>query len=181
MEGDRSKAERIYVQSPDEVTLRDLARRIGRSYTTINNWKNKDNWKQKRQKYWGEIERLSNAKAAERISDMLSNEAAELAIDHLRHYQSIRNFTETILAYRMRAIETADDPMAEIAKINLRDLNFISQIGDRCVKGESAAIGLHLQIDPTSAAKKIESMGYAIVDPNTAIEVEATEEQKKEP
>ena len=183
IERDRKEAERFYIQSPEEPSLRDVSARIGRPYTTINYWKKQGNWEKKRKKYWGDIEKLTHTKAVDKISDILSNEAAELAIDHLRYYQKFRRFTEMILAQRIKAIEAADDPIAEIAKLSMKDLNYLSQIGDRCAKGESAAIGLHLQIDPTSAAKKIESMGYAIVDPSKAIEVDATEpdKQKRDP
>lgn len=178
---DRVEAERIYIQSPEEPTLRQIGCRIKRNHSVVAYWKKQDNWEKKRQKYWGDIEKLTYAKAVDKISDILSNEAAELALDHLRYYQKFRRFTEMILAQRIKKIEAAPDPSAEIAKLSMKDLNYLSQIGDRCVKGESAAIGLHLQIDPNSAAKKIESMGYAIVDPNAAIEVESTSISNEEP
>ena len=180
---DRAEAERIYIQSLEEPSIRELALRVNRHHNTIDYWKKQGDWKKKRQAYWGDVGKLTYTKAVDKISEILSNEAAELAIDHLRHYQKFRRFTEMILAQRMKKIEAAEDPIAEIAKLSMKDLNYLSQIGDRCVKGESAAIGLHLQIDPTSAAKKIENMGYAIVDPTDAIEVDATEpdEQKRDP
>ncbi|MDJ0718149.1 MAG: hypothetical protein QNJ54_28640 [Prochloraceae cyanobacterium] len=162
---DRELAQRMYVQNPTELSSRVIGKRIGRHYNTIDNWKKKDNWEEKRRKYWGDIEKLTYTKAVDKISDILSNEAAELALDHLRYYQDLRKFTQMVLAQKFKAIESAPDPIAEVAKLNWKDINYISQIGDRCVKGESAAIGLHLQIDPNSAAKKVESMGYAIVDP----------------
>ena len=178
---DRVEAERIYIQSPEEPTLREIGYRIKRNHSVVAYWKKQDNWEKKRQKYWGDIEKLTYAKAVDKISDILSNEAAELALDHLRYYQKFRRFTEMILAQRIKKIEAAPDPSAEIAKLSMKDLNYLSQIGARCVKGESAAIGLHLQIDPNSAAKKIESMGYAIVDPNAALEVESTSISNEEP
>ena len=162
---DRIEAEKIYVQSPEIPSLRELGQRLNRHKSVIGYWKKKFAWDSKRQAYWEEIEKLSYTKAVEKVSDILSEESANLAIEHLRHYQKFRQFGETLLNTLIKKISEADDPIAALQQVNIRDINYLSQLCDRSVKGEGAAVGSHLQIDPNTAARTLESLGYVIIDP----------------
>ncbi len=173
MAWDRVEAERLYIQNPEPLSLGELAKKTNRHKSVIGYWKNKYDWDNKRSNYWKDVTKLTLEKSVEKVSDILSEEAANLALAHLRHYQEFRKFGETFLKTLLKKVSEAEDPTAALLKINPRDINYISQLCDRAIKGESAAIGLHQQIDPAAAARTLESMGYIIVDPSESIEVKA--------
>ena len=165
MPWDLYKTEQFYIQSTEPISIRALAKKANRSKSLIGHWKVKHNWAEKRDKYWDKLTKMSHQKSIDKISDRLSTEAEDLAIEHLRQHQKFRQVAETLLNTMMQSINKADDPIAALKQLNIRDINYLSQVCDRAIKGEESSTGLKQQIDPNMAARTLESLGYIVIDP----------------
>ena len=165
MPWDLYKTEQFYIQSTEPISIRGLAKKANRSKSLIGHWKVKHNWAEKRDLYWDQLTKMSHQKSLDKISDRLSTEAEDLAIEHLRQHQKFRQVAETLLNTMMQSINLADDPIAALKQLNIRDINYLSQVCDRAIKGEESSVGLKQQIDPNVAARTLESLGYVVIDP----------------
>lgn len=161
----QAETEKYYIETPKNITLREIAKIANRGTTTVANWSRRGQWVSKREKYWMKIQFATREKTTERISDLLSQQEEELAKEHLRHHQKFRKFAEMVLNTMIQSISTSDDPIAAVKKLKLSDLNHLSQICDRAIKGEESSTGLKQVIDHNTAAKTLESLGYVVIDP----------------
>ncbi|MDJ0716196.1 MAG: hypothetical protein QNJ54_18530 [Prochloraceae cyanobacterium] len=164
------EAEQYYIESKDLISLRDLASIAGRGTTTVFKWSKAGNWVSKREKYWAELNKKTREKTISRVSDVWSKEAEELATEHLEHHKKFRKLAEMLLDTAISIASNSEDPIEVFRKLKTGDLNHISQISERAVKGERDSVGLHLAIDPNAAIRLIESMGYVIIDPSEPVD-----------
>lgn len=164
------ETEQYYIESQNLISLKELAKIAGRGTTTLFRWSKAGNWVRKREQYWAEFKAKTREKTLTRASDFWCKEAEQLATEHLEHHKKFRQLCEVLLSKVAEMIKTSEEPAEVLRKLKISDLNYISQISERAVKGERAAVGLELAIDPNAACRTIESKGYVIIDPNESVE-----------
>ncbi len=181
----KEEIEKLFIESPQDLTISEIARRTGRSKSVVHYWINKNHWNKRRQEFWDGTQAMEGHSIApavkkatqdlSKIQEILNLDAASLALEHLVTYQKFRKFSELILSRIIKKVNESPDPIAEMKNINIKDINLLSQISDRSIKGESASIALHLQINPSMAIASLESMGYVVIDPTDSIETIPTD------
>ncbi len=160
------ETEQYYIESKDLISLRSLAELAGRGTTTLAKWSKAGNWVLKRSQYWADVKKATREKSISCISDVWSQEAEELAKEHLEHHKKVRKFAEMLLDAAIETASTSENPVEVFRKLKIGDLNYISQISDRAVKGERDASGLPMAIDLNAAIRALQAAGYAVIDPS---------------
>ncbi len=168
----KEEAERYYIENSESISLRELAKIANRSEASLFKWSKKGGWVEKRNKYWTQLTTVPRDKSIVRVGDLFEEGSEELAIEHLNHHRKFRELIEIFLDKALERIKNSEDPIATLKELKVSDLNYLSQISDRAVKGERASVALDKQIDPNAAIKLIMSMGYQVIDPSIATDAE---------
>lgn len=164
---DRVEAENYFIKSIEHVTSKSLAEKSSRDLSTIKRWRKRYDWVRKRAEFWEEVRGASNEKAVDRISDIFTDNFADLADAHLKRYQRFSEFADLILNNIIKEVQESPDLGAALKRVDVKELNQLLLICDRAMRGAGDSVGLQIQIDANRAIESVEKMGYVVLDPTS--------------
>uniref|UniRef100_B8HN10 Uncharacterized protein n=1 Tax=Cyanothece sp. (strain PCC 7425 / ATCC 29141) TaxID=395961 RepID=B8HN10_CYAP4 len=174
----REECRNRYVRG-EKISLRELSRLSSRALGLLGRWCKEDGWTEQREQYQTEQRSEIDKKTIERTSSKISEFLSELSLEHAQAYRTPRRIAEFILRQvesKIEALESTHpemqdpDALRESLKALIQDshpatLNLLSQVIDRCVRGERMVSGAEYD-DINKAIERIERTGLEVYLPD---------------
>lgn len=165
-----------------QISLKNLASESGNSRKTLEDWSRFDTpkWSEQRRHFQGELRVKCDNQAIEKVS----NHVSELAVEHLRSYQTARKVIDEYFSWQAKRLDEVrgipEHHEAEIKSIRASNLNFMSLTQERVINGERLAAGLEWENVPKAIAF-LQRLGYVITDPSLPSTTDAEAELEATP
>jgi hypothetical protein len=166
----RSQAARRYIEGNDNVALRSLATESGISRRTLEEWSREDEWVEKRRQFCGRLVVATTEQAVEKTSQRLSEDFSNIAIANYNAHRLVRDYA--IAVFQVKAADMQNilqsNPSDRMAMLKSNhsphEMNYWSQILMRATQGIENATGLPYYININTAAQKLNSAGYVVME-----------------
>lgn len=184
----KDECERRYVHGA-KISLNALSKESGVNYSTLKSWSSGGQWKTKREEFQVDL----NQAAREKTIDKLSTDLAQLEIDHVNDYSTLRGCAMA----KVKALKARLDRVAEQAKrvdgidmsslgedvvreeaqaqaeaqgdairdSDVLDLQALANVVDKCIRGERMVLGAEYE-DLNKAVAAITRAGLEVKAPN---------------
>lgn len=144
-----------------EITLNQIAKASGVSYSTLKYWCKTDQWVNRRKEVFKNAAVAIERRAAQDVADQMRWEMADLQMEHYTAYNLQRALATLYFKAQNKKIAVArnlgeDGLIDAIDSIKVADCDKWSQILDRAIKGERQAAGMDLEADINKAMRLIE-------------------------
>jgi len=184
----KEQCELRYVEG-EKITIDQLSLLSDRPTPTLRRWAKADSWRIHRTAFHADVARQTREKTVEKLSDELSDVLSVTSSEHLESYRVCRQLAMMRGRFLMKQIEPAfragslsenpdADPLAAealaaiqldaIQKLNPAELNLVSLIVDRCVRGERMVAGLEYE-SVNAAIAACEKAGLEVKVPPDAV------------
>jgi hypothetical protein len=166
-----------------KIGLRELSNLSGRALSVLAAWSREDGWTSQREQYQNTLRTQTDQQAIAKTADKLSDQLSEMAIEHYKSYRGGRRIADFLLqrmTAKIEALESSHPEMREPEAVReslqslIKDshpavLNLLTQIIDRCVKGERMVTGAEYE-DMNKAIAAVERAGFEVrVPPNMTL------------
>ena len=162
----REQCKERYVRG-DKISIRQIALASGRAKSSMERWRQDDNWEDDRRQYQVQLGTSVTEKAIEKTSERLSDEIADIAIANYQAHKMVRDYVVELIQIRVAALEEdkkRDDlNMAAILKKHgAESLNYLSLALARATQEIATVTGLQYHVDINAAIRRIEREGLGI-------------------
>lgn len=162
----REQCKERYVRG-DKISIRQIALASGRAKSSMERWRQDDNWEDDRRQYQSQLGTSVTEKAIEKTSERLSDEIADIAIANYQSHKMVRDYVVELISIRVAALEEdkkRDDlSMAAILKKHgAESLNYLSLALARATQEIATVTGLQYHVDINAAIRRIEREGLGI-------------------
>ncbi|MBW4480753.1 MAG: hypothetical protein KME54_28920 [Tolypothrix brevis GSE-NOS-MK-07-07A] len=166
----RSQAARRYIEADDNISIKALAADSGLAERTLERWASQEDWVEQRRTFGGDLAVTTQAKIIEKTSDKLSEEFSNIAIANYNAHRLVRDYA--IAVFQVKAADMQNilqsNPSDRMAMLKSNhsphEMNYWSQILMRATQGIENATGLPYYININTAAQKLNSAGYVVME-----------------